>query len=135
MVEGSGFDSLAACATAISTLWGLKVEIDELREVVDRLVEDGFAERQGGGLVLSREAIAHQEQVAMESEAIEADVRRRKSAFDDLCQVLDKAPCMANATYKGVDAQVAGRDCFLSWKAICSAPSGRICVDAAKRRV
>jgi hypothetical protein len=78
VVEGSGFDSLAACATAISTLWGLKVEIDELREVVDRLVEDGFAERQGGGLVLSREAIAHQEQVAMESEAIEADVRRRK---------------------------------------------------------
>lgn len=73
VVEGSGFGSLAACATAISTLWGLKVETDELREVVDRLVEDGLAERQGGGLVLTKAAIARQEQVAVESEAIEAD--------------------------------------------------------------
>jgi hypothetical protein len=73
VVEGQGFDSLAACAAAIATLWGLEVEIDELRDVVDHLVEDGQAVREGGGLALTETAIAQQKAVADQSEAVEAD--------------------------------------------------------------
>jgi hypothetical protein len=58
VVEGQGFDSLAGCATGITPLRGLEVEIDELRDVVDHLVEDGRAVRKGATATLAAEVLA-----------------------------------------------------------------------------
>jgi hypothetical protein len=70
-VEGAGFASLQACADAIKTLWGLEVEIDELRAVVKKLSDDGLVLRTNGGFDLTPGARAKQEKLAEEGEAVE----------------------------------------------------------------
>src|SRR4051794_29790360 len=50
---GGGFSSLGAAQEAVRTLWRLDVEIDELREVVQQLVEQGACLDEGGGFRLS----------------------------------------------------------------------------------
>jgi hypothetical protein len=70
-VEGAGFASLQACADAIKTLWGLEVEIDELRAVVKKLADDGLVLRTNGGFDLTPGARTQQEKLAEEGQAVE----------------------------------------------------------------
>lgn len=52
------FDSLAACQEAFKTLWGLDVEIEELRRAVDDLVTQGMARHTDGGFALTAETLS-----------------------------------------------------------------------------
>jgi hypothetical protein len=97
VVEGDGFSSLQACADAIEMLWHLEVEIDELRSVVDEMVESGEAVRDGARIVLSKDAIAKQNNVAAESEAVEEE------AFSDWrLRVLQEVPDLADAEWEAL---------------------------------
>jgi hypothetical protein len=53
MENGGRFDSLTECREAFVILWDYEVEIDELRTVVDALVEHHSARRTGGGFALT----------------------------------------------------------------------------------
>jgi hypothetical protein len=97
VVEGDGFSSLQACGDAIETLWHLEVEIDELRSVVDEMVANGEAVRDGARIALSKETIAGQIKVAEESEAVEAE------AFGDWrLRILQEVPDLADAEWKAL---------------------------------
>lgn len=83
---GGGFSSLAQCRTDIHALWGIEVEIDELREIVRRLVDGGDCLREGGGFKLSEER--HQR---LERDAREATVAEEAAftAWEDAVRQLD----------------------------------------------
>lgn len=74
--EGS-FESLGECRTAIETLWGLEVEIDEIRSTVVNLEKQGACSRSGGGFALAPETVHGLQDQASKS----ADVQRQ--AFED----------------------------------------------------
>jgi len=74
--EGS-FESLDECRTAIGTLWGLEVEIDEIRSTVVDLEKQGACSRSGGGFALAAETL----QALQEQASKSADVQRQ--AFED----------------------------------------------------
>lgn len=69
--EGDGFETLAACQTAINDLWRLEIEIDEIRRAVDLLETRGDASRVGGGFVLSESKAAELRERERESQQIE----------------------------------------------------------------
>jgi predicted nucleic acid-binding protein len=53
-VEGDGsIASLGECRDTCQTLWGLEVEIDELRSAFSELIREGQLEKQDGGYVLA----------------------------------------------------------------------------------
>lgn len=94
-MEGAGFPSLQACADAIKSLWGLEVEIDELREVVQQLADDGQANRTNGGFDLAPSARAGQEKLAEEGEAVETH------AFQDWrASIAKEVPDLTNEEWK-----------------------------------
>lgn len=70
---GGGFASLGGCRGAIKTLFGLDIEFDELREVVDQLSEEGAVVKSGGGFELSTEQ--HQQLEAQSSESAKTEER------------------------------------------------------------
>jgi hypothetical protein len=59
-------ESLFECRQSFVDLWGLEVEIDELRPVVDELVEKGLAEKTGKGFRLSSQLMSELEAKARE---------------------------------------------------------------------
>ena len=83
VLDGGGFGSLAACQDAFRTLWGLEVEIHELRAVGEALVRAGLAEPGQAGITLTAETVTEMEErsaasTANEQQALvdwEADVR------------------------------------------------------------
>lgn len=83
VLDGGGFSSLAACQEAFRTLWGLEVEIHELRAVGEELVRAGLAEPGQAGITLTGPTVQAMEQrsqasAATEQQALadwEADVR------------------------------------------------------------
>jgi predicted nucleic acid-binding protein len=83
VLDGGGFGSLAACREGFRTLWGLQVEIHELRAVGEELVRAGLAEAGHPGITLTAETVAAMEErsaasAATEEQALvdwEADVR------------------------------------------------------------
>jgi hypothetical protein len=54
--NGGDFGSLGACREACKALWGLDIEIDELRGVVDRLQGTGHVVKTAGGFRLTEAA-------------------------------------------------------------------------------
>lgn len=64
-------DSLLHCRRCFVDLWGLEVEVDELRPVVEELVTSGKATKLGGGFALSAETLADLQARAQESQAVE----------------------------------------------------------------
>src|SRR4051812_31333492 len=71
MVEGGSFSSLAAAQTGVRDLWGIDIEIDEIRAVVDGLATDGRCEKMAGGYRLTDEARAELDDVAEQSRQVE----------------------------------------------------------------
>lgn len=71
MVQDGGFTSLAAAQAGIRDLWGIEVEIDELRDVVDALVVEQRCQRTSGGFQLTERTIAELDAVADESRRVE----------------------------------------------------------------
>lgn len=65
-------ESLFECRKSFVDLWGLEVEIDELRPVVEELVEKGLADRVGKGFRLSGRLMTELEAKARESQETEA---------------------------------------------------------------
>ena len=63
-IEGGELRSFFECRKAFADCWGLEVEIEELKPIVDALVESGQAERCGKGIRLSAGVIATLEQRA-----------------------------------------------------------------------
>jgi predicted nucleic acid-binding protein len=57
-MEDGAVDSLFDCQKAFADCWTLEVEIDELRPIVDRLVESDLATRHGKGFRLSPATMA-----------------------------------------------------------------------------
>jgi predicted nucleic acid-binding protein len=72
MENGGHFDSLADCREGFDVLWEYEVEIDEIRFVVDALVEEGEAVRKGGGFGLAASSMARLRKISQESLEIEA---------------------------------------------------------------
>jgi hypothetical protein len=70
-VAGGRFPSLAACQDGIRDLWGLDLEMDEIRTVVANLQEDDRCVRDKGGFVLSAGELEAREEAAAESSALE----------------------------------------------------------------
>lgn len=70
-IQGGGFTSLGACQDGIRELWGLELEMDEVRECLTRLSEDGRCERKGGGFNLTESELRTREEAAAHSAAIE----------------------------------------------------------------
>lgn len=91
VLDGGSFESLAACQEAFRTLWGLEVEIHELRAVGEELVRAGLAETGHAGITLTAETVVAMEQRSAASAAIEqqafvdweADVRGVRSDLTD----------------------------------------------------
>lgn len=71
VVEGDGFSSLKAARDGIRALWGMDVEIDELRDVVASLETEGMAQRVKGGFSLTDQARDDLQKAAEENEAVE----------------------------------------------------------------
>jgi hypothetical protein len=70
-INGGSVESLFECRAAFEDLWGLEVEIDELRRAVGDLVEDELVERAGTGFRLSERTRADLEAKAQEWQATE----------------------------------------------------------------
>lgn len=70
-VEGQGFSSLKDAQDGIRGLWGMEVEIDELRDVVTVLADAGRVRRAAGGFELTDETLAALTKTADDSDAIE----------------------------------------------------------------
>lgn len=70
-VQDGGFESLAACQRGIQGLWGIDVEIDELRTVAEQLDARGLVHRDRGGFTLTSEAVEELERRERESEEVE----------------------------------------------------------------
>ncbi|MEK6327301.1 MAG: hypothetical protein AABM66_07225 [Actinomycetota bacterium] len=88
-VADGRFDSLHAAREAIGALWGLDVELEELRSVVDELAERGEVTRSNGGFGLSRETAYELTSRADESSAVESEAlldweRRIRRDISDL---------------------------------------------------
>jgi hypothetical protein len=89
--SGGSISSLGGCREACKTLWGLDVEIDEIRASVHRLQESGKLESAGGEYRLTEVAHAEIDLTLASSEAIESqafldwetDVRRIWPLVDD----------------------------------------------------
>jgi len=71
-LEGGELSSLFECRKAFADCWGLEVEIEELKPIVDALVESGQAERRGKSIRLSVDLIVTLEQRATEWQDTEA---------------------------------------------------------------
>jgi predicted nucleic acid-binding protein len=88
---GGSLDSLAACRSAFSTLWGVQVELDEIRGLSEALVAEGRLERRNGELILpdglrAEFALRRRESEEIEAQAIEewlAAVRAVFGPFSD----------------------------------------------------
>lgn len=65
-IEGGKIVSLLECRKAFAQCWGLEVEVDELKPIVDALVESGQADRHGKEIRLSPGLIATLEARARE---------------------------------------------------------------------
>jgi len=66
--ENAGvWDSLATLKEAIQTLWGVDVEVEELRDVREVLVDEGRARRTEGGLTVSADTLGELESTKEES--------------------------------------------------------------------
>ncbi len=65
-IEGGELSSLFECRKAFADCWSLEVEIEELKPIVDALVQSGQAERRGKGTRLSADVIATLERRATE---------------------------------------------------------------------
>jgi hypothetical protein len=70
-LEGGKITSLLACRDAFMDCWSLQVEIDELRPILDDLVERGEATRKLGGFLLSSTLLAQLEARARDSQETE----------------------------------------------------------------
>lgn len=69
---GNGtIESLFACRTAFVDLWGLEVEIDELRPVIEELVDDGIIEREGRAFSIVTSTMLELEGKARQSQEVE----------------------------------------------------------------
>jgi hypothetical protein len=71
-IEGGELSSLFECRKAFADCWGLEVEIEELKPIVDALVESGQAERRGKRVRLSADLIVTLERRATEWQDTEA---------------------------------------------------------------
>jgi NCAIR mutase (PurE)-related protein len=71
MVEDGGFSSLAAAQAGIRDLWGIEVEIHELRDVVAMLAVEGRCVQATGGFRLTEQTVEELEAVAAQSSAVE----------------------------------------------------------------
>src|SRR3954465_10503464 len=67
MIDGGSFASLAAAQTGVRDLWGIDIEIDEIRAVVDAMAADGRCEKIGGGYRLTEDARAELNEIAEQS--------------------------------------------------------------------
>ncbi len=70
-LNGGSFENLGACQDALTTLWGVDVEFDELRTAVDAMEEAGSCSRAHGGFTLSTDALAELELRAADALEIE----------------------------------------------------------------
>lgn len=70
IADGS-LPSLLECREAFKDAWGVTVEVDELRPIVERLIETGEAERTDQGLRLSARLMTALEAKARESQEVE----------------------------------------------------------------
>jgi hypothetical protein len=84
LLNGGAFPNLGACQDGIKGLWGIELEIGEVRSVVDRLVEEARGVRIGGGFELTADEIAAKQEIADEMLAIEHEAFEewRKTVFD-----------------------------------------------------
>lgn len=73
VLDGGGFANLGACQDGIKALWGVELEIAEVRGVVERLAAELRCTRVGGGFELSKEEVAAKEEIAQEMAAVERD--------------------------------------------------------------
>lgn len=73
VIDSARFDSLASCQEALRVLWTLDFEIEEIRAVVDAMVEDGLCERIGGGFCLTDELIEQVKAAAAQAEEVETN--------------------------------------------------------------
>lgn len=70
-LEGGEVESLLSCRKAFDDCWGVVVEVDELRPVVEGLIDAGLAEKSGQGFRLSSALSAELEQKAKASQKAE----------------------------------------------------------------
>jgi hypothetical protein len=70
-LEGGEVESLLSCRKAFDDCWGVVVEVDELRPVVEGLIDAGLAEKSGQGFRLSPALLAELEQKANTSQKAE----------------------------------------------------------------
>lgn len=70
-LEGGKLTSLLACRQAFQDCWGLEVEVDELRQIIDDLVARGEATKTLGGYVLSPTLLSQLEARARDSDETE----------------------------------------------------------------
>ena len=75
-IGDGAIESLLECRKAFADLWGLQVEVDELRPVLAELVDSGVAESAGKGIRLSTTEIATLEANAREWQDIEDEAYR-----------------------------------------------------------
>lgn len=83
---GGAFEHLGACRDAIQTLFGLEIELDELRDCIVRLEAAGKCTTSGGGFTLSDDELARLEEQAAESRAVEESAFR---AWEEALRRLD----------------------------------------------
>jgi len=88
MVQDGGFSSLAAAQTGIRDLWGIDVEIHEIRDVVDGLVAEERCTKKAGGFQLSERTTEELEAVAERSRQVEATAFAQ---WDDRVRELEPA--------------------------------------------
>jgi hypothetical protein len=69
---GGGFATLGEAREAVRSLWRLEIELDELRSIVEQLVEAGACSDENGGFRLSNDLHEQLEQQALASQATEA---------------------------------------------------------------
>ena len=65
-IEGGELTSLFECRKAFVDCWGLEVEIEELKPIIDGLVDSGQAEKRGKGIRLSPDVVTTLEGRALE---------------------------------------------------------------------
>lgn len=70
-IEGGSIGTALECRKAFLDCWGLEVEVDELKPILESLVEDGVAHQQGKRFQLSDELIADMEARATDWEKAE----------------------------------------------------------------
>lgn len=88
MVQDGGFTSLAAAQAGIRDLWGIDVEIHEIRDAVDGLVAEERCTRKSGGFQLSERTTEELQAVAERSREVEATAFAQ---WDDRVRELEPA--------------------------------------------